>query len=478
MKGIGANNSSNRHAKCPLRRLLVGMIIGVFVTGCVPPSKEYLEEASELGLYQESIGDLLDQEATLSSGDSIDSPDLSGVYVSEITSDHPWYFLRKFSNLILRIKQDGSKITAFDSTYNVKIEGEIRDNLVDYYVFPSTPTSGNAVTGKWAIGAGQDALVGKWQSTSHLAGGTWNLRKLEHNGIELYTTSSGKDHAYNIDRSEELFDTIFSSADDRNIVFYLHGRGRGFEGEFDASGIPYIENFSHTRFVLVRWLSRDDITPRPYKHAVASSLGLADLIFAFDDYKSRKPENVAGKKVTLLAHSMGNIPVKEFLSHLYNKRKLQKGLFDSVILSSADVPFNGHRYWLEKCDFSKQVFVIQHHKDLILYLSGRLFKDSHELDSTRLGRGIDIDDEVLKGKLAANAMYLDLSNFSEIKHKHFISSEARPLFKMLLNGRVPVFPDPGIGLYRKADDEPIYYFYESDPDLISYPDLIHSSPEK
>lgn len=478
MIGIEGNSNSNSKAMCFVRRLLLGTITVASVSSCLPPSKEYLEEASDIGIYQESIGDILDRNASISNGDGIGSQDISGVYLSEITSDHPWYFIRRYADLILRVKQNGNKITAFDSTYNVKIEGEIKGNAVDYYVFPSLPTSSNAVTGKWTVDTGHGALVGKWQSTNHGAGGIWNLRKLQHHGIELYTTGTGEDHFYNIAQSEALFDLIFSSAEDRNIVFYLHGRGRGFEGEFDASGIPYIEEFSNTRFVLVRWLSRDDITPRPYKHAIASSLGLSDLIFAFDDYKSRKPEIVAGKKITLLAHSMGNIPIQGFLQHLYSKRGLHEGLFDSIILSSADVPFNGHRYWLEKCDFAKEIFVIQHHKDLILYLSGMLFKDNYELDSSRLGRGLDMDEDILTGKLAANAKYLDLSNLSEVKHKHFASSQAAPLFKLLLNGGTPVFPDPGIGLYRKADDEPIYYFYSSDPDLINYPNLIHGSPEK
>ena len=152
------------------RNFLITVTI-VFVSGCTGPIGKNLEEASDQGIYQESIREILDQDARPEGDEETRSYDLSGVYLSEITSNHHWYLRGSDRAPILHIRQSGNRIVAFDSTYRIKIEGTIEDDVISYIVYPSVPTSGNFVKGQWIIDSDADVLPGQWQAPSHGAGG-------------------------------------------------------------------------------------------------------------------------------------------------------------------------------------------------------------------------------------------------------------------------------------------------------------------
>ena len=130
-------------------------------------ANQYLDEAEALDSYRDSAPELLNNSPGASDSDG--GLDVSGLYLSEITSDHRWYFSPPDRNLLLRITQRGNRITAFDSTYQVKIDGVVEKNRVRFYAHPSPQSGHNAVSGTWAVDADGN-LIGSWRATNHGAG--------------------------------------------------------------------------------------------------------------------------------------------------------------------------------------------------------------------------------------------------------------------------------------------------------------------
>jgi len=400
---------------------------------------------------------------------------LSGIYVSEITSNDPngaRLVARKYENLILNLDQHGNQITLRGSDNSTKITAVLKGDRVYFEILPTGGKASPRVSGQWAIEGNGVQFTGTWRDAESRSSGNWNLRKRENSGVELYTIETGRDRPYSIRESEKLFDLVFSPSKNQNVVFYIHGRNEVFDTEFDSTMIPYTEASTDTRFVLILWLSWSATTKRPYRQARYSAMGLADFLFAFSEYKSRKPEFVKDRKITLLAYSMGNIPLKVFAEELYQKRALQKGLFDSAILSSADVPVAGHRKWVENIDFSNDIYIIQNRRDLVLSMSDFIDDDAPGGHSPKLGRGFGADTYTHFEDLAQNAKYLDVTRSTSLGHRPFHMSaypgdaNATRLFKLLLNGQGFDASIPAMGLYRIPELSPVFYFF-GDPGQVN-----------
>ncbi len=372
---------------------------------------------------------------------------------------------------ILRIRQHGNQIILFDSKNN-SVNGFVKDGVVSFGDLNRYSNSASvlATFDQWAIeeiDAG--GMVVAWKTRGFNDRSRWRLRRLENNGVELYTIDSGVNRPFRIRQSKQVFDAVFTSSNDRNIVFLVHGRGDDFEAEFSPAMIPYTQSTSNTTVVLLHWLSWGESSLRPYRQARNASRGLADFLYAYDRYKSRNPDRVGNRNVTLLTHSMGNIPLKVFMEDMYLKQSLQAGLLSSVVLSSADVPFSGHRHWVEEIDFAEQIFVLQNRSDLVLTVSSLLDSSQTYGDKQKLGRAFEINSSTDTAALATNARYLNLTHLDGVGHRPFNmfsysgNQRATDLFKRLLNGESFEYPDPSIGLYRKAKLHPVYHFYSRDP---------------
>jgi hypothetical protein len=151
---------------------------------------------------------------------------------------------------------------------------------------------------------------------------------------------------------------------------------------------------------------------------------------------------------------MGNIPLMAFLQDFYEVGSLQRRMLDAVVMSSPDVPLQGHARWVEKIDFAERVFIVQHRRDLVLHLSEMFFYDRQEWRGRKLGNGPS-EDGVRPGELAANALYLDVTDLTlPMSHRHFDMSNYSPssriyrLYRRLLSGQGIRFPDPEIGVFE------------------------------
>lgn len=395
---------------------------------------------------------------------------VSGLYVSEITSvdsGKAKIFARKHESLVLYFDRQEDRLTVTDIDDNTIIEAVQQGEVIHFNLLPGSGKGSMQISGRWFIEDDGARLEGTWRDEESHQGGEWNLRRRDNSGVELYTTRTGFNRPFRIGESEELFDLIFSPPNTRNVVFYVHGRSGDFETEFDPSMIPYTEASSNTRFVIIHWLSWSKSRIRPYWQARDSSRGLSDFLFAFDEYKRRKPGYTSGRNITLLAHSMGNIPLKVFVEEIYRPGALQEGLLGSVILSGADVPVVGHRNWVEKIDFSNRINIIQNRGDLVLSLSDLIDADTPGGYSPKLGRGFGAETYTHFNDLAKNASYLDVTRATGIGHRAFNMSSyagdenATRLFSLLLNGQGFEVQDPAIGLYRNTDLSPVFYFFGS-----------------
>ena len=108
-----------------------------------------------------------------SSGSTLD---LSGTYVSEITSNSHWAFEKASERrIVLVFKQQGKDIVATNDTFDLKISGRLDDDRISFFTWPNDITS-HEIRGEWRIVDGGARLEGTWMYPN--GAGKWNLTRL------------------------------------------------------------------------------------------------------------------------------------------------------------------------------------------------------------------------------------------------------------------------------------------------------------
>ena len=102
--------------------------------------------------------------------------DFSGTYVSAITSQHPYFFRPQNRTLVIEIEQTGDLITATDRKFNLKIEGRIDHDTINFYMYPNRVNGGNDLLGSWKIDETGSIIDGSWDSSNSY--GRWDMFKL------------------------------------------------------------------------------------------------------------------------------------------------------------------------------------------------------------------------------------------------------------------------------------------------------------
>jgi len=102
--------------------------------------------------------------------------DFSGTYVSTITSQHPYFFRPLNRNLVIEIEQTGDLITATDRKFNLKIEGRIDHDTINFYMYPNRVNGGIDLLGSWKIDETGSIIDGSWDSSNSY--GRWDMFKL------------------------------------------------------------------------------------------------------------------------------------------------------------------------------------------------------------------------------------------------------------------------------------------------------------
>jgi hypothetical protein len=106
--------------------------------------------------------------------------DISGTYVSDITSDKTWAF-RKKKDRDLRIffTQTGDNITGVNDSADLKIVGTRKGDTIKFFMLANEINGFQEAKGVWNINTDGTRIEGKWEIPGAGAVGKWNLTKVE-----------------------------------------------------------------------------------------------------------------------------------------------------------------------------------------------------------------------------------------------------------------------------------------------------------
>lgn len=229
---------------------------------------------------------------------------------------------------------------------------------------------------------------------------------------------------------EEILTEIHREAPAKDLLFYIHGRGRDINDEYKM--IKSLEKRYDIRVILFRWPSWSSLLTRPVRNAEESSREFAEVLYQLRDLKESQSHLFKNKKMSMFFHSMGNIVLESFMRERYgdslNGLSGEK-LFDNIALIGADVGLYNHRDWLNEIDFAHRKYVAMNNKDIVLQLSNLLDWKNGEPILYRLGLGFD--KRHVKSKmdiplyLDPDAVYIDLSRSLALDHRYFDSKKVK-----------------------------------------------------
>mgnify|MGYP005685432441 CR=1 FL=1 len=275
--------------------------------------------------------------------------------------------------------------------------------------------------------------------------------------VGLYT--SGVFALRPVNKINEILNTFHEETPDKNIVLYIHGRGRHVDEEWQM--ISNLEKVHNVRVVMFHWPSWSSLLTRPVENAKASADELSVVLHGIKTYKEEHPEIFERKKLTLLTHSMGHIVLREYTEKLYARDLNEvygKPLFDNYISAAADIGLTDHKAWLSRIDFAVHKHVLMNNRDLMLIMSYLLDLKAKQPLLYKLGLGFGkIPSKRRADFQDPEAIYIDLSKSLQTDHRYFESDKPimRKLFTPMLNGEV--FAPKDLTKARVKEEDNIFY---------------------
>lgn len=223
----------------------------------------------------------------------------------------------------------------------------------------------------------------------------------------IYTTTQ---HEFTIDELDKALDEVLTGGGVDNVILYIHGRACGGGGEPKKSlggAMPALESDYTAKALMFNWQGSSNGCPLgfPEMEARASGKALSHTLQKLAYYKSINAAKLAGVKLTLIAHSMGNLVFDESVAK--DNVPLPGDLFDTVILNSSASALAGHAAWLATAAFSPHYYVTVNNGDNVLTAASAL--------GTRLGLRLDNE------PLAPNALYVDFTA-ANVNHAIYLHS--------------------------------------------------------
>jgi hypothetical protein len=255
-----------------------------------------------------------------------------------------------------------------------------------------------------------------------------NVSDISHTDPALYVML---DNGHETGNLHKILDNLDGK---KNIIIYVHGRAAGCNREPKKSLnrlMPDMSTEYNAVVIMFYWPGSADGGPLgfPDERAREASYEFAKTLESLQKYKMDNPERLKDVKLSLILHSMGNIVLEEFMKKYDPKsqERLNEKLFDSVVLSSPAVEAENHYVWLEKVNFTDNLYVTVNNNDLMLLMAG-IFRNQ------RLGRSLE-----KSGRLAKNAVYVDFSD-TGVNHDYFVyegqnnNQQIAGFYKTVLNG--------------------------------------------
>ncbi|MFT6068931.1 MAG: hypothetical protein ACJAT2_002959 [Bacteriovoracaceae bacterium] len=216
----------------------------------------------------------------------------------------------------------------------------------------------------------------------------------------------------------EVMNSVIKDAGEKNILFYVHGRGQHPEKGIDY--LPQFEKSYNLKIVMFHWDSWINTITRPERNAVAAGADLNNCLQNLEQYKKEKPEAFKNRKIFYMSHSMGNIVFKSFMENYYS-RNFPDDLFAGLILNAPDVESRHHNKWVDKINFSRNIYINFNGDDFTLLGSKAIdYKDFRFFRGYRLGA-------TPRSYISKNATYLDLSSISLGGHEYFLEASDHPI---------------------------------------------------
>ena len=119
-----------------------------------------------------SVGNQLDQ--------PISNTDITGTYVSDITSNKPGAFRGDDRQMMLILEQVGDTISGTDSSGKASIEGTRVGDTITFGFSHGNIIWGNFIDGTWKVNADGTRLEGSWSYGAASVKGKWNLTRISN----------------------------------------------------------------------------------------------------------------------------------------------------------------------------------------------------------------------------------------------------------------------------------------------------------
>jgi pimeloyl-ACP methyl ester carboxylesterase len=224
----------------------------------------------------------------------------------------------------------------------------------------------------------------------------------------VYTTDGTE---FVIDQIGDALAHALSGGGVDNVILYVHGRACGGGGEPAKSlggAMPELETDYTSRVLMFNWQGASNGCPLgfPETEARAAGLPFAHTLHKLAYYKATHAAALAGIKLVLITHSMGNLVIEEAAEK--DPVPLPGTLFDTAVIASSATARDNHHLWLSKVTLSPHLYVSENNGDAVLTAAGIL-------GGVRLGKN------VTGATLAANAVYVDFTA-AGVNHAYYLYS--------------------------------------------------------
>ena len=207
---------------------------------------------------------------------------------------------------------------------------------------------------------------------------------------------------------EEIIEGIKEQTYKSDWVFYIHGFNQSFKKTLDAS--YEITQKYKVEVIVFSWASNPGgIVTAEYqraRQAAKASANAIDRALEFlGDYLRKRPQEEIEQcnvRLNLLIHSLGNYLVEQFVrSPVFSS---DTRIFDNIIFHQADVDNQRHKFWMDRVQYGRRLYITINEND-------RVLKGSDLINPARLGN----TSEDLTSK---RAIYMDFTDGDDVGREH------------------------------------------------------------
>lgn len=253
--------------------------------------------------------------------------------------------------------------------------------------------------------------------------------------------------------SRQLFKRIIKGVKENKYksdwVFFIHGFNQSFRQTLSTS--QRIAEKYGVEVIVFSWTSNpggfvNAEYQRALQAAKASSNAVDRSLDTLGSYlreRSRAEIETCNIRLNLLVHSLGNYVVEQFVRNPIFSG--QTRIFDNIIFHQADVDNRRHRFWVDRVEHGRRLYVTINENDSVL-------KASDLINPGRLGN-------TSENLLSQRAIYMDFTNGEGVEREHnfFLGGHGNrnieQFFQHVLTGRRGELVDG----FKKKDQRNIFY---------------------